>query len=1542
MKSPFALATPELTNAKTKNLNERPLKYDDEAQVSQLDLLDSDDLTALRGKESGLRERKCMEFDCNDLDDDDFYAKPQLRVKRNVCSEYRYHRKVENFLNKMRNHYTTKKDSIRISYAKEPTHKFVCYMTSLYVKEIDRQTASRYTKTNSTNYKYYTEDDNLFIFVTPVNWKPQFMGFDFFQPLTTVISMLQHTRRTASTLLSGDFGLFLLDVVRFLIDLREGYFSVNKILSSFISLFIMHKRYTKMFPQTTTTTDLLIGLAALQLPTCLLDKLKNFALLTGKKVFDNDFILETVSMFFDTIISMLDYIISLDNPLIPTFLAASIKNILSNVGSKFIMYKRMKEVAEIYSSYCRDSTRMFDPVFRQKITELYDKCVGDAVFVEFITNGTNNYFKTTWNLFKENIVKTVTSFESSSRDEPILFIFEGDAGTGKSVIMNMMVDLYRSKGVSVYSHSFPPLVAGKDFWDDYAGQYLMVVDDVAQRAKNELGMIINLVSPVKYPLACANASLKNTKFFSSKLIFMTTNSFMNLGGFTSADGVSCPEALFRRAHVVKVDRISQPGEVFNQRLSYHKFDFRGEKKWVNKLLYHNAGDLPLITETVKDGVADNTAALKFVYRLVSHIERTDEADRKHLVPNQGFYNDIIRSVELEREPVIPTPERIVMTDEEFVDAVEHTNEDTRRFVAQGWADALLIPLVDSYDYIASVIHEAMEFLTIEAKKIWEVFTNIIVDSQAGSTVRDIVFKYKYSLSTALAGGTFLFLIIGILRQFWNREKIDISEVMKVNDKDVDMLKLLTIGDNDRINSIRRFCKTIHIKEDSLDRSKDKLTQAIVSGDKIMFPYHSPIEGKVLDIYTTWDHWLNGHKEMENIEVKLVKSYLSVDIAIYRITKAIPLWKLCHNIFPQQQQNNPLHYLVNSVKTQEVILGLSVVRNDQAVNYTGYRIVNKKNFLGVPYESQELFDISHKPGSGYFTGVSSEGFCGTALCSTDGGIVGFHVAGTPDEVGFVVAPPQDIADDIRKVMTSSRDVKFEIDRRIVPGQSGVRLRYETPMEVRYTGGESSFVKTIFHREYNADIKNLEDSIFHHTTSKTVAPKKPPDFKAMGKPVTLLKKMASKTLSHQGDVTDDELAYIFECLEPMIPYFDDVDDMTVAFGGDGLQPLNKDSSNGYGCLKSKLDYFDFDNKEIKDITREGIERFRKAAEEEDYAPEHFVCIETFKDELRTIPKSTSPRTFRVMPLFHIWWTKKIFGKLIPHFKDNVHNTGICIGLNPYKDFDTIYKKLKPCHIHGDIDFGKWDGSINARIMQTIGEIFLQKYRGKHDYMIKYLFNTMTTSMTMVSDELIATTHGLPSGTWLTLLLNCLLNKSLTALTMYRNWDGIPSYAEFNEIVDYVTGDDKIFGTPHEFRNIINLQTIAEVAKSLGMDCTNGDKTPIVSPHRPLKDLNYVKRDFVYHPQLATYVGALSVDTIMNTLQWYDSKKDLNECIEGKMKSVQVEAYLHSRSFYYSLTNIFKKQFPHLLFFDEEKVKNILKSDSGYTEVMTGLGKDMSFHN
>ena len=42
------------------------------------------------------------------------------------------------------------------------------------------------------------------------------------------------------------------------------------------------------------------------------------------------------------------------------------------------------------------------------------------------------------------------------------------------------------------------------------------------------------------------------------------------------------------------------------------------------------------------------------------------------------------------------------------------------------------------------------------------------------------------------------------------------------------------------------------------------------------------------------------------------------------------------------------------------------------------------------------------------------------------------------------------------------------------------------------------------------------------------------------------------------------------------YDDLDEQTVVGGDDLLAGLNKDSSNGYGQLKGKVKYVDFENK------------------------------------------------------------------------------------------------------------------------------------------------------------------------------------------------------------------------------------------------------------------------------------------------------------------------------------------------------------------------------
>ena len=82
------------------------------------------------------------------------------------------------------------------------------------------------------------------------------------------------------------------------------------------------------------------------------------------------------------------------------------------------------------------------------------------------------------------------------------------------------------------------------------------------------------------------------------------------------------------------------------------------------------------------------------------------------------------------------------------------------------------------------------------------------------------------------------------------------------------------------------------------------------------------------------------------------------------------------------------------------------------------------------------------------------------------------------------------------------------------------------------------------------------------------------------------------------------------------------------------------------------------------------------------------------------------------------------------------------------------------------------------------------------------------------------------------------------------------------------------------------------------------------------------------LKRYIGCLSLDTIFNTLQWIRSDvEDKHEAMMGKMRSMQVESYIHSPLLFSELTKIFEAKFPFDAFFDEAKVIRILNSPDGY---------------
>lgn len=1346
-------------------------------------------------------------------------------------------------------------------------------------------------------------------------------------------SYVRRANNVFSSLFTHDFKLFILDIFSFLFKLKDSYFTPYTCMGLIISLYTLHSRYTTIFkPQAGPDSfELCLGTATLLgLPEHILNHIKAFTALTGKRIFDSELLMDVAKQTIDAIISIVEWI---SEPLtgvriVPQTITNYIIDTIRFLGGAVYMHARIKKICTQYTKYISNSAVLFDPTFRNECETLYKECKDDNNFLSYINNSTNKHFTITWKLYESNLIKSCRAFAASSREEPICFVFEGKAGSGKSTIMNRFVDMLRARGLTTYCHSVPSAMDGKDFYDDYENQDIFIMDDVGQQGVSQWRYIINYVSPVRYPLPCAAAEKKNTKFFNSKYIFCTTNHFKSITSFTSTDCISEPEALFRRVHLVQVDSDRDANGAFIQRFSYFKFDHKHTHKWENKFLHHFKTDnVPVnfdndITQPF-NGIVFNDptqASLTKLYYVFAHIVKCHESDVA-VISEQQNMEDLMSRI----DNIVFGGFQPQTRNNTIMDSINNTiNWGYTAFTNNVHALGFSVGVASwesLYDeFIGYYLKYALDRLSSITKDIY----NYVIQSLTSANITVGLCAATVALSATMIW-YFKDMIFG-----------KTANTIEFSNKNLEITHSKWVGEGitnnipERIQTIGKLCKTLvtHTKDESLA----EMTQCVVSGNRILVPAHIELENKFIDLYQTYQHYKNKHVEIENVRVRKVKAYLTADLAIYEIIDTIPLYKLNWNLFNTQKCTNPNLFLVNSSGAMEVVLNKNIVRNDHPVEY-----------------STVLGNIKHDVDTGFYTPYSASGGCGTVLVSAEEGIIGFHVAGNGGNCGFCVTPNSAIAADIRSLMTTAKHANFELDDKIIEDFSGVRIRYDNSNkpDINYISGDTDLIKTGMHIDYNDDMKILITDIANDP-SRTLTPvvyddirvKVPPNYYSGGNPVKTMKNMARKTFKRQGAITTDELSFLKAYLRTLMTRFDDLSDEEVAFGGKYTKPLNKDSSNGYGCLKGKEAYFDFQNKIIKDEAKQLFEQFRKNAEIGDYSDyTKYMCRETFKDELRLPDKADKPRTFRVMPLGHIWWCKKIFGKLVNHFKETMHETGIGVGFNPYKDFDILAKKLRKCVKTGDIDFGKWDGSILALLMMTIAEVFGEYYDGRYGYMIEFLFMTMAKSFVLISDEIWATTHGLPSGTWLTLLVNCLLNKLITALTIYRNKIN-PSVEDVWNVVDYVMGDDKIIGAESDMAEVFNLRTIKEVAESLGMDCTNGDKTPIVSDSHPFDKLTFVKRHITMHPILQRYVGALSLETLTSTLMWRFGNKEETEVMEGKMRSVLVESYLHSPALTSRFRQIFDKVYPFAPTLEDSRIRRILDSDDGYNITMLGLGKDFYY--
>jgi hypothetical protein len=179
----------------------------------------------------------------------------------------------------------------------------------------------------------------------------------------------------------------------------------------------------------------------------------------------------------------------------------------------------IRDIEKIIECFNKDKKYLMDESNRQRVKALKERIVSNKEIVEWVRRS-----KVLQDLLSqfERVVKVSLTYNSQGREEPSCYVFEGPPGCRKSVIVNKVIELLNEP---CYCHLVKSVSDGKDWYDNYNNEEIFYMDDVGQQGISQWRTIINMVSSVKMPLECADASLKDTKFFNSNKIIVTTKCF---------------------------------------------------------------------------------------------------------------------------------------------------------------------------------------------------------------------------------------------------------------------------------------------------------------------------------------------------------------------------------------------------------------------------------------------------------------------------------------------------------------------------------------------------------------------------------------------------------------------------------------------------------------------------------------------------------------------------------------------------------------------------------------------------------------------------------------------------------------------------------------------------------------------------------------------------------------------------------------------------------------------------------------------------------
>lgn len=339
-----------------------------------------------------------------------------------------------------------------------------------------------------------------------------------------------------------------------------------------------------------------------------------------------------------------------------------------------------------------------------------------------------------------------------------------------------------------------------------------------------------------------------------------------------------------------------------------------------------------------------------------------------------------------------------------------------------------------------------------------------------------------------------------------------------------------------------------------------------------------------------------------------------------------------------------------------------------------------------------------------------------------------------------------------------------------------------------------------------------------------------------------------------------------------------------------------TNKKSFFGSDGDYL-FDSQLSQDVKAKVYDVLRKASQ--GIRCEH-VFMDFLKDELRKPEKADAGKTRLISsaPLVYtIAWRMMFLAFTNAVTKTRIRN-GIAVGINPYTEWDFLYKQMitkgKKCvagdfkgfdsseqpEIHWAIlkNINAWydDGEENARIREVL---WTEVVNSKH-------FGGLDGNC----DNMYVWNKSLPSGHPATSVINSCYN--LIAFNMV--WIDImgvfmaPKFWEHVYICVY--GDDNILNISDEVVGQFNQSSISVSMAKFGLTYTMEDKSDEVIPYRSVDHIEFLKRRFRRESLSGTVVGPQQLDSILYIPYWSKNKKLEREIMEANLEHVLMELSLH----------------------------------------------------